>query len=123
MPDDTSKKPTLWKRLKNEATRAFAIPKDEPFSEEDHHLLDKLAEVVVKRGMAEVAVMTLETFRPLNFVGSQALHFLKPFAEVVFDPTAYQRLAELLERRNTLPLLMDKIEARSHATDEGEHPS
>ncbi len=123
MPDDTSKKPTLWKRIKAEAVHAFAIPEDEPFSDADHHLLDRLAEVVVRRGMAEVAVMTLETFRPLNFVGSQALHFLKPFAEVIFDPEAYNRLAELLERKSTLPLLMDKIETLSQKPEEGETSS
>ncbi len=64
--------------------------------------------------------MTLESLRPLNFVGSQALHVLKPFAEVVFDPEAYRRLAELLEQRETIEILIDKIESMARKTEEGE---
>lgn len=70
-----------------------------------------MADLVVRRGMSVPAVMLLECWRPFGFLGSQVLHFLKPFATLVLNPTEYERFARLLERREAVNLLLDAIEA------------
>jgi hypothetical protein len=100
--------------LKGRLRHAFAIsPEGQPLSVEEIALLEKVAEVVVRRGMAAPATMFLESLGPMNFLGSQALHFLTPFLEVVFPQRDIARVAHLLERRDTLTRLVAIIESRS----------
>lgn len=80
-------------------------------TDEDRALLAKLAAKVVARQMAAPAILFLEGLRPLNYVGSQALHFLRPFLEPFFKPADTKRLAEILERREGLRALVRAIEA------------
>jgi hypothetical protein len=100
--------------------RAFAIPNtDEPLSSEETALLERLAEAVVARGMAAPATMFLESLGPMNFLGSQALHFFTPILEVVFPHRDVERVARLLEKRQTLGRLTILIEhrAETHRTE------
>ncbi len=93
---------------------AFAIaPEGQPLSVEDIALLVRVADAVIKRGMVAPATMFLESMGPMNFLGSQALHFLTPILEVVFPARDIERVALLLERRDTLPRLAAIIESRS----------
>jgi hypothetical protein len=93
---------------------AFAIaPEGQPLSVEDIALLERVADAVIKRGMVAPATMFLESMGPMNFLGSQALHFLTPILEVVFPARDIERVALLLERRDTLPRLAAIIESRS----------
>jgi hypothetical protein len=50
----------------------------------------------------------------MNFLGSQALHFLTPILSVVFEQRDVERVALLLERRDTLSRLSALIETREH---------
>ena len=56
--------------------------------------------------------MALEACRPLNFLGSQALTFLAPFATLVFSRDEYQRFTRMLERRQSIDLLAEAIAQR-----------
>jgi len=49
---------------------------------------------------------------PLSFLGSQILVFLRPFAEMLFDPSQYGRIAKLLENRKALTKLLALLEER-----------
>ena len=90
---------------------AFAVgPAGEPFSPEDVAVLERVAEAIVARGMATPAMVFLESVGPLNFLGSQALHFFTPILEVVIPHREIERVASLLERRDTLSRLADLIE-------------
>jgi hypothetical protein len=77
---------------------------------EDLALLDKLARLVVSRGMAAPALLFLESVGPLNFLGSQVLHGLKPFLELVSDPKDVERLALVLERRESVEQFVSLIQ-------------
>jgi len=80
-------------------------------SEKDaHKILDKVADFIVKRRMASPALMFIESVRPLNFIASQLLYFLAPFAELIFNPTEYQQFAALLEDNKNVEYLLDKID-------------
>jgi hypothetical protein len=94
---------------------AFALESEgRPLSAEDVTLLERVADAIVQRNMAAPAVMFLESMGPMNFLGSQALHFFTPFLEVVVPQRDIQRIAHLLERRDTLSSLIAIIESRSN---------
>ena len=100
-----------WQRIRGELGRAFAIPRQvDTLTPEDHQLLDKLADLVVKRKLTEIVSFSTALCQPLNFVGSQVLHAAEPLATWFFDRAQYRRLAELLEDRQVLPLFQEKLE-------------
>jgi len=61
--------------------------------------------------MAAPATLFLDSLRPLNYIGSQALIFLRPFLTPLFNVAQYDRLTEILERREGLAALVEAIEA------------
>lgn len=101
-------------RLRDGLKRAFSLESQpEPLSREDELLLDRMASVVVSRGMARPTVLFLESLGPMNFLGSQALHFLTPILAMVCSTRELEQAARLLERRDALPRLVALIEAKS----------
>lgn len=102
--------------LKARVQHAFAVePAGHPLSAEDVALLERVAAAVVAREMAVPAVIFLESVGPMNFLGSQALHFFTPILEVVFPQRDIERVALLLERRDTLSRLTALIERHAEA--------
>jgi hypothetical protein len=93
------------------AFAAQAAPQS--LSREDVELMERMADVIVKRGMAAPATVFLESMGPMNFLGSQALHFLTPIIEFAFDAKEVQQVARLLERRDSGARLIALIEAKS----------
>lgn len=67
----------------------------------------------MKRGMSAPATMFLESMGPMNFLGSQALHALTPIVECAFDAKDLERVACLLERRETMSQLVALIETKT----------
>lgn len=103
-----------WGKLREGLRHAFAVrPEQEVFTIEDVALLERVAEAVVKRGMAAPATMFLESLGPMNFLGGQALHFLTPILEFAFNAREVEQVAHLLERRDTVSRLIALIEAKS----------
>lgn len=92
---------------------AFAVDNEPDLSEEDFELLHRMADWLVKRNLAEPAIMALETCKPLNFVGAQALVFLKPFVHMVFrKKDEFDRFTRLLEHRKTIQKFIGIIESK-----------
>ncbi|MGE3978317.1 MAG: hypothetical protein AB7F94_12100 [Nitrospira sp.] len=93
---------------------AFAVrPETQPLAIEDVQLLERIAETIVKRDMAAPATMFLESMGPMNFLGSQALHFMTPIIDCAFNVKEVEQVARLLERRDTVTRLIAIIEAKS----------
>jgi hypothetical protein len=102
--------------LKARVQHAFAVePDGQPLSVEDVALLERVAVAVAERRMAVPTVVFLESVGPMNFLGSQALHFFTPILEVVFPPRDIERVALLLERRDTLSRLTALIERQAES--------
>ncbi len=99
--------------LRSAFTHAFAVPAERAESTEEQRLIERIAGAVVSRGMAAPAVLFLDSMGPMNFLGSQALHFLTPILDCAFDTGDLERIARLLERRNAVTRLAAAIEARS----------
>lgn len=100
--------------IRSSFRHAFAIrPETQALSIEDVELIDRVAGAIVKRGMAAPATVFLESLGPMNFLGSQALHFIAPIVEWAFNAREIEQVARLLERRDTIPRLIGIIEAKS----------
>lgn len=89
---------------------AFAMEEagEEPEPQE-RELAARLGQSVARRQLTTPALMLLESGRPLNFIGSQVLAFLSPFATLVFAPEEYQVLVRLLEKRRGIDLLIEAL--------------
>ncbi|OPX29359.1 MAG: hypothetical protein B1H06_01650 [Candidatus Cloacimonas sp. 4484_143] len=73
-------------------------------------LIEKLSKFIAERRMAAPAIMTIESLRPLARIGSQLMHFLAPFAEIIFNAKEYQEFAVLLENEEYVRLLIKRID-------------
>lgn len=78
-------------------------------------VVEHLCREIVRRQMTTPALLFLEMSRPMNYLGSQALHFLTPFLSVVAQGPAVTHLAEFLERRDACDRLRSRIEALEQA--------
>jgi len=86
-------------------------PEEEALSREEQEVLFKLADFIVKKGMTIPAILTLETVKPLNYIGSQAMVFLEPFVQAVFkDISKYNTFRRMMERRENVERLLQKVE-------------
>ena len=93
---------------------AFAVqPENQSLAVEDVQLLERIADVIVNRRMTAPATMFLESMGPMNFLGSQALHFLTPILDCAFNTKEVEQVARLLERRDTVTCLIAIIETKS----------
>lgn len=104
-----------WRRyVQTGFQRAFSTEPDmTPHPAEDVELLERMADVIVKRGMAAPATVFLESMGPMNFLGSQALHFLSPIIDCACNAKEIEQIARLLERRDSIPRLIALMEAKS----------
>ena len=89
-----------------------------PLSDEDLALLDKLAGKIVQRRMVMPATLFLQSVRPLNAIGSQAMIFLRPFLTPLFKQADYDRVAAVMERREGIGALLDAIDAAEASAKE-----
>jgi hypothetical protein len=104
----------IWDKVREELSHAFSTTPDaEVFTTEDLALLERVADAVVKRGMTAPATVFLESLGPMNFLGSQALHFLTPIVEWAINAKEVEQVARLLERRDTISRLIAIIETKS----------
>jgi hypothetical protein len=101
-------------KVRAELAHAFSTNSEaERFTADDLALLERVADAVVKRGMTAPATVFLESLGPMNFLGSQALHFLTPIVEWAFHAKEVEQVARLLERRDTISRLLALIETKS----------
>jgi len=73
-------------------------------------LIDKAARFIAERKLSPAALMTIESLRPLNFIGSQIMYMIMPFAELFFNPRQYQEFAALMENDEYIKILLDRID-------------
>jgi hypothetical protein len=92
---------------------AFAVDPPGPAepTEPQREVTERLCREVVRRRMTTPALMALEMSRPLNYLGSQALVFFRPFLQAITDADGHRHLAEFLEHRGSVEYLCRHIEA------------
>lgn len=85
-------------------------PEEEILSPEEIAVLDKLAKKCVKWGMSIPGILMLESTKPLNYIGSQTLVFFEPIVQTIFNFKEYDTFRLALEKRETMEILIRKIE-------------
>ena len=85
-------------------------PEDKVLPEEEQQVIDKIARKVVEKGMSVPAIMFLESVKPMNFIGAQAMVFFEPIVQSIFSFRDYDTLRTALEKRQTIEILLLKIE-------------
>jgi hypothetical protein len=82
-------------------------------TEDDHKMLDELADAIVARHLATPALFFLESMRPLGFVGSQMMIVLRPIVQMVWtSPRRWDQVQRVLEERGSTELLCRRLEER-----------
>ncbi len=78
--------------------------------ERREEILTKIAQKVVDLKLAPVAIVMLESSKPLSFVGSQLMVFMQPVVTSIFPFRQYDEVAALLEDRANVEALIQRIE-------------
>lgn len=81
------------------------------FPEEELVVIEKVARKVVDKGMTVPAILFLESVKPLNFISAQAMIFFEPIVQTIFNIRDYNTFRTALEKRPSIELLIQKIEA------------
>jgi len=73
-------------------------------------ILNRIAQKVVDLRLTPVAIVMLESGKPLSFVGSQLMVFFQPIVSALFPFHQYDEVAALLEDRSNVETLIQTIE-------------
>ena len=100
----------MWKRIwsKRPETPQPLDPTQPPTDEE---LIERIAREVVDRRLAAPTTFLLESSKPLTFIASQGLFALGPFVDAALDVPSYERFCEMIEKRENVEKLLQRIEA------------
>ncbi len=97
---------------------AFAVGADPSVAKTElPPVLERLATEVVERGMETPVTVLLDAIRPVSFLGGQAMHAVWPLVNMAGKFDDYQVIAEALEDRQTIELLLAKIDSLAQARD------
>ena len=77
---------------------------------EASEMIDRVARFIASRQLAPAGILLIESLHPLHSIGSQAMYFILPFAEIIFDSTRYQRFALLIQNEKYLKALVKRID-------------
>jgi len=87
--------------------------------EEEDKMIDKIATEVLKRRLETVAIMFLESIKPMSYIGSQlAMVFVGPFLAIFGDFGI--NYIKFFEKRDNVEKLLRKIEEQTKVRDEDE---
>ncbi len=73
-------------------------------------LINKFAQKIVDMRLAPIAIVMLESSKPLSFLASQTMVFFNPFFYAFFKYNEYDEISALLEDRNNIEALILEIE-------------
>lgn len=91
---------------------AFAVEPPGPAvpTPEQKSAVDKVCAEIVRRHLTMPALLFLESARPLNYLGAQAMHFFMPVFSVLTDTGGPKNFAEFLSQRGSVDYLCQRIE-------------
>lgn len=83
--------------------------------EENQALLEKAADEILKRKLQVPAILMLQSYKPLSYIGSQATIVFAPFLVPYLGFENIRTLSKLLENRDNVERLTLILENRSTA--------
>jgi len=79
--------------------------------ERKQELIDRIAKEIVKRGLETPAIMFLETFKPLSWVGAElSIVYVMPFVKAYIDSPIVDEIVALFHDREAVEQLIKRIE-------------
>jgi hypothetical protein len=81
-------------------------------------LVNKIAQRIVDMRLSPVAIVFLESSKPLSFIGNQFMIFMQPFYRAFFSYREYEEIAAMLEERKNIEILICEIERLEEAWNE-----
>lgn len=97
----------------------MASRREEPLTEVEREVLDKLASFVVERGLEAPAVAFLEAHRPLAGIGGHAILMASPFLGPIVGMPKVEALYRALSKPGGMDYLIERIEELSRGRREG----
>ncbi|MGM0607736.1 MAG: hypothetical protein ACQESP_04860 [Candidatus Muiribacteriota bacterium] len=73
-------------------------------------MLQKLIKKIVKNNLSVPAILFLEAYKPLSFVGSQALAVFQPVVNIIHEFKTYDVIRRILESREGVEYIIRQIE-------------
>ncbi len=73
-------------------------------------IITRIARKTVDLRLTPIAIVILETIKPLSFLGSQLMVFFQPIVTAIFPFYQYEEIAALFEDRKNIELLIQTIE-------------
>ena len=80
--------------------------------------LDALCRGIIRRGLTTPAIIGVEMGRPLNFLGSQTMHFFTPLISAFVPADQWTAVADFLENRGSIDWIRNRIEELESEMDE-----
>ncbi len=74
-------------------------------------LIDHFAQRVVQMGMTAPAILFLETYKPISFLGAQLLLFSEPFLNWLIHPTDLRDFTVLIQDEAGTEALIERLES------------
>lgn len=78
--------------------------------EKEEKIIIELAEKIVKHGMSVPAIIFLEGYKPLSYVGSQAMLAFKPIISIIRSFKSYDIIQKIMEKRDGVEFIIQQIE-------------
>ena len=78
--------------------------------DEANNMIEKVARFIAESQLGSAGILLLESLHPLHGIASQAMYFILPFAEMVFDSQKYQTFALMLQEGDNLKRLIKRID-------------
>ncbi len=79
-------------------------------TERREQLVERLARRVAELGLSAPAILFLETYKPLSFLGAQLLWVAEPFLRLGLPPADLRDFTLLLEDRAGIAALIERLE-------------
>jgi len=99
-----------WFKSRTPAEAAPLTESEQTQKLAEAELMRRLAAKVVEWQMTVPAILFLESVKPLNYIGAQAMVFFEPIVQTVFNLKDYDTLRIMMEKRENVELLLLKIE-------------
>ncbi len=84
-------------------------------SDDERELMEDAARRLVSSRMSVPALMLLETLLPMNMLAASMLRMISPAWQAILPGARIERLAAVLERRDTIPEFSRIIDAAEEA--------
>ncbi len=77
---------------------------------EANDMIERVARFIAERQLGAAGILVLESLHPLHGIASQAMYFVLPFAEMIFDSQKYQNFALMIQNEDYLKRLIKRID-------------